>query len=525
MATANQIEADATLETTSTSRRVVLIACIVLLAVSSLWVVGMVVFCIVHRVTYPFELSWMEGCFVDHARRAAVGKPLYAAPSAEFIGLIYTPIGHYAAASLIRFGLDGFLATRLVSLFGLSGAMLLGIGLAGRAARHPWIGLLVPVLMLAGYWDVDAFLDVGRPDSLLALFCLAAVGALSFPSLRVAVPLFVVSAVAALYTKQSSVVFLIVLLGGLVFVHRRLAVWCTASLVAAASIIFFFINRATQGWFFLYTVELPSHHRLDHAALVQCLGEDFLGSFGIVTVAVLICLVALILQRRRSLCGMQASDRTFILLLLGAAAAGAYSVASRWNIGGAGNVLIPYVILGAVFLPAAVSRLVDRLTASGYASVAWPSGLLLLTAAVAGGFGPLGKHLPTARDRAEWTRLRHVLSEYGPPETIWIPCHGSALGAGIGDPMRPHVVTIMDYLGGTFGSYTGYDPPDDLVALVEHQYFHAIVGSEWYLLRLLEPYYEPDPRQRPFVLRALSGWSPAQEAIWIPRRNPLPQGQ
>ena len=70
------------------------LCCLGVLGVASLCVVGLVAFCVAVRLAYPFELSQMEGCFVDHARRAAAGKPIYGPPSAEFVALLYTPASH-----------------------------------------------------------------------------------------------------------------------------------------------------------------------------------------------------------------------------------------------------------------------------------------------------------------------------------------------------------------------------------------------------------------------------------------------
>src|SRR5881397_1430030 len=43
------------------------------------------------RMGYPYELEWMEGGAVDHVRRLLDGKPIYVAPSLDFIPYIYPP--------------------------------------------------------------------------------------------------------------------------------------------------------------------------------------------------------------------------------------------------------------------------------------------------------------------------------------------------------------------------------------------------------------------------------------------------
>src|SRR5579872_4504024 len=47
------------------------------------------------RLAYPFDLEWMEGAQLTHARELLAGRALYRAPSADFIAFGYQPL--YAA--------------------------------------------------------------------------------------------------------------------------------------------------------------------------------------------------------------------------------------------------------------------------------------------------------------------------------------------------------------------------------------------------------------------------------------------
>jgi hypothetical protein len=51
------------------------------------------------RVTYPFDLEWEEGAFMDHVLRVVHGDPIYVRPSLDFTPFIYTPGYYYVGAA------------------------------------------------------------------------------------------------------------------------------------------------------------------------------------------------------------------------------------------------------------------------------------------------------------------------------------------------------------------------------------------------------------------------------------------
>ena len=45
----------------------------------------------IRRVSFPFDLNWGEGAFVDHVVRLVKRQQLYVAPSINFTPFVYTP--------------------------------------------------------------------------------------------------------------------------------------------------------------------------------------------------------------------------------------------------------------------------------------------------------------------------------------------------------------------------------------------------------------------------------------------------
>ena len=51
------------------------------------------------RVSYPYELEWMEGGMVDHVARVVGGDVwVYGPPNVESISFLYTPLYYHLAA-------------------------------------------------------------------------------------------------------------------------------------------------------------------------------------------------------------------------------------------------------------------------------------------------------------------------------------------------------------------------------------------------------------------------------------------
>ena len=86
------------------------------IAATALSMVALFLSVALHRIDHPFELEWMEGAFLDHVNRVLDGRPLYAAPTVEFVPFLYTPLFMTVAAAASAVAGEGFFAARLVSV-------------------------------------------------------------------------------------------------------------------------------------------------------------------------------------------------------------------------------------------------------------------------------------------------------------------------------------------------------------------------------------------------------------------------
>ena len=143
------------------------VLCALPAAAAGAWILGLLLVTCWGRLTYPYDLEWMEGGMLVHARRILQGQPRYVRPSMEFIPFIYPPL--YPALVALGgkvFGLSYTLG-RVLSLGGMlaaAGALIAAI----RLERGPWaLALGAAGLFLASYDESAAFFDLVRNDGLL----------------------------------------------------------------------------------------------------------------------------------------------------------------------------------------------------------------------------------------------------------------------------------------------------------------------------------------------------------------------
>jgi len=495
-----------------------------LLAVAGAHALFLLVMCVAARFPYPHELSKMEGGFVDHARWAAAGREIYVAPSAEFVPFLYMPLAHHVAGWAIRAGLDGYAATRLVSLFGIALAVAAGMALVARATNRVGLALLVPAFVTARYFDVECFYDQARPDDLMAGFCMVAALALALPRASVAVPLFVASGLLAFFTKQSAALFLGVLLVCAAWRRWRMALGSGLLLAVLAAPTFLWLDARSDGQMKRYTVDIAAFHTLDRAGLIELTRSEFFDHFVIGTVAAAIGAVVVLRSgapwRKR-----EPGDLTRHMALSAVLAAGAFAFASSTQRLAVRNVFVLFAVAVAAFLPIALDATRRWLaTKPGPLARAAATALVLLLAVdVARGARDPKPWKPRADDVATWQRLLDACARFGPPARTWVMLHGAPWGGRAGDPFHLHFGALIDLVGGYFGESTGVEMPKDLLARIESGWYTSIVVADWdrRARELIESHYEPAPGLDPIQLPMFSGYGSRPSEIWVPKtRSP-----
>ena len=310
--------------------------------VAAVWYLASYLVVALLRMSYPYDLEWLEGGSLEHVARVLRGESLYAPPSLEFTPYIYAPLYYYVAAPFAKlFGLRLF-SLRLVSLAASLGVLALIAALVHGRTRSRLGALVAAGFFAALFKRSGAFADLARVDSLALFFLLLAVWLLLASERRDLIAGALLA--AAFLTKQSMLLIAApIVLTRTWSLRGPQSLRCIAAFVALAAGGCAMLHLRTHGWSTYYMFSLPASHPWVPAAWVGYWRTDL---FAAVPVAMLA--LGLVIARAA---GLGPARPLELVAVLGSLAE---SWSSRLHSGGYSNVLMP-----------------------AYACLAWQTGVVL----------------------------------------------------------------------------------------------------------------------------------------------------
>ncbi len=221
------------------------------------------------RISYPFELEWMEGSSVCHVQRVLDGQPIYAKPSLEFVAAIYTPFYYYVSALAAYLIGNGFFALRLVSFLSSLGCLALIYLIVHRRTSSSYVSFLASCLFAATFRITGAWFDIARVDSFFLLLLLA--GVYTFDSPRYFTRSILSPAILflAFFTKQTALIAGMALALAALLSRTRseriLYGIIFGAFVVGSSLL---MNRVTDGWYGYYIFDLAQQHVIDKKVVI-----------------------------------------------------------------------------------------------------------------------------------------------------------------------------------------------------------------------------------------------------------------
>jgi hypothetical protein len=392
------------------------------------------------RITYPYELEWMEGGVLQHIARLRAGQPIYVKPTFRFVPFIYPPLYYYVCSAVMWLVPDGFLGPRLVSLAASIGCMAVIFRFVHRESGCRLAALCAAALYAATFEAVGGWFDLARVDSLFPFFALSGAFLIRFGRGGTSAAAAGLLLGCAFLTKQSTLVFAApLMLFHLVRQPRRFLVLLASGVVPCAVLAGYFHWRS-DGWFTYYVFSLPRQHAVEPSGYVGFWLNDLLRHVPIALVMIVL-LVAAGFRRWRE----GPAPAFYAALGLGGVAV---SWLSRLHTGGEVNVLMPAFASIAIAFGLAIAYLpvvIDGLKEMGRAAkerlealalVAVICQLLLLA------FNPL-PWTPTQTDRQTGDELVEVIR--GIQGDVIIPT-APYLAARAGKPTTAHLMALMDVL-------------------------------------------------------------------------------
>lgn len=246
----------------------------VIVALPALYQLYLLSTAITGRITYPYDLEWMEGGMLHHAKRIKDGLGIYAAPSIDFIPYLYTPL--YPSLLALFSGVFGISYTvgrtiSVLSLIGTAASAFFHLGSRRHDHAHAAPAIAGAVfglgLFAAAYPYMEGWYDLVRADTFFLYIVTAAIAGLPRWSAvgkglrgqaRIAAGATMLA--LAFFTKQTGIIY--VALGGIIVLvvnWRRVFTY-----VAVAGVIGLggtaLLQKTTDGWFWIYVREIHAAH-------------------------------------------------------------------------------------------------------------------------------------------------------------------------------------------------------------------------------------------------------------------------
>lgn len=464
------------------------------------------------RITYPYELEWMEGAMADHVGRVMHGLPLYVEPTVDFVPFRYTPLYYYISAAVSGVTGLSLFSMRIVSVVSAFGAFVLLFLFVRRETGKNLPGLLAAALFAAAYPITGAFYDLARIDSLFIFLLLAAAYVFRFyPSMRGALIAGLLFGLAFL-TKQAAGPVLALLLIPALFTNWRHTLICGFSALIVAGGASLIYSLASDGWYWFYTIELgdnifPTEGVI--ASLRKVFVEDLLRNFPIAAPLALAALIDITIREDR---------RTRWFHLSFAVGLIAITFIARIHPGGWTNTLIPACAAIALLFGLAVGRLdaaADTFRSAVRQSALVSLYLLVIVQLAILAYDP-GKHLPSDADRTAGQQLiAQIKSIDG---DVYLPYH-SYYATLAGKRSFAHFQAIRDVWSSPDHPKITRAMTDNIRTAINDRRFNAIILDRDFFIEEVRGNYTESGKifDRPGVFFPRAGWAVRPERLYLPQ--------
>src|SRR5262249_45348143 len=128
-------------------------------------------FVALQRFRVPVDVEWMTGAIRDHVERVQQGKPLYAAPTADWIPFLYPPLYYWVSAFVAHACAIGT-ACRLVSVVSTLASAWLVARMARKLGATTYWAAVGAMCWIGAYAYVGTWFDLERCDALFVAMLL-----------------------------------------------------------------------------------------------------------------------------------------------------------------------------------------------------------------------------------------------------------------------------------------------------------------------------------------------------------------
>lgn len=287
------------------------------------------------RITYAYDLDFIEDNMLMQAIQVALGRPVYVAPNADFVPQVYMPLFTTIGGWLFKIFPTSYLPLRLLS-FGSTICSAVTIFLVSRRLSGGlFLALACCGLFLAGYRTTGGWYELARVDALYVALTLAGAALLAARDDSNFKPALAGGLLAlAFLTKQNGLFFAIVAAIYLAINSRRRALWFISAFLLFSLPPLLYWEYSSAGWFSTYVFKIALLSPIEFSRVTSTLKDDLFGSMVGLTLAAAIAFVALFQRGRWQ--GIRAEPWAWFI-----GAALFIGISGRASVGGNRNNLMP----------------------------------------------------------------------------------------------------------------------------------------------------------------------------------------
>lgn len=314
-----------------------------LLATSMLFLATFILSSLI-RIFFPYQLSWMEGAIVDHARRILSGQSLYGPLSIDFTPFTYPPLYYYICALFMKIFGVGFVVPRMISFISTLLLLYFFWRLILFETKSKFYGFLGVGFFSAFYSFTRCFFDMARVDALHIFLLFLGVYLLRVPPKKGKILSVYASAFVfylSLFTKQQALLVIVFIALYLLFENFSKFLKFVVTFSLFSLLTFAFFQNESGGWFLFYIYRLPAAVGVSKKYFFQIF-QDLL-----VKAPVFLSMLPYLFLKRKDTGNMDSSTKFFYMAFF----SGSFitSWLSRAQKGGVENTILP-ILLSASFL-------------------------------------------------------------------------------------------------------------------------------------------------------------------------------
>lgn len=461
------------------------------------------------RLSYPFELEWMEGGSVVHVQRLLDGQSLYVAPSLNFIPFIYSPLYFHVSSLFAHVTGNGFLPLRLVSFLSSIGCFILISMIVHRRTSSLYASFIASCLFAATFRISGSWFDIGRVDMLFLFLLLA--GIYTFDSPRVLTRSLASPTLLFLsfFTKQTALIVAVCLSGAVLFTRKRSeGYWFPLSFSLLLAGSFVLMNTLTAGWYKYYVFDLIGKHDILPIQLVGFWTNDVAQHLSI---ALCVCVIPFLSFGATT---NSRSDRIIrdIAILSSLFMA---SYLSRIHSGGYSNVLMPVYAGIAIYFGIGLALSLKAMGGDGNTKT-----ILVLATALQfiNLIYPPKLQIPSSMDRWQGEKLQQLISSF--KGEVYVSDHPWYSG-NLNKPTQAQDMAVRDILRASGpGQWKQVLTQDMATRVAEKRYEAFIVDFKEFALRVpdFETHYElVDSNLSGSAFHPVTGWDRRPTYLYVRR--------